>query len=87
MTGRKGEEAAIRESDIATGRLVALALTLPTVDGRNELFGRSRAWYAIASTQAAAIQFAVERPMDQREMAARALAMAGHELRHLRALG
>jgi hypothetical protein len=78
------EEAAIRESDMATARLVALALTLPTRDFRNELWGRSHAWASIASSQASAIQFVIEHPTDQREMAARALARAGHQLRDLR---
>lgn len=84
----KDEELAIHGSDMPTGRLLALALTLPTVDGRNDLFGRSHAWYAIASTQARAIEFAMEATTDyRREMAARALSRAGHELHHLLTLG
>lgn len=88
MTSIQNEELAIRMSDIATGRLIALALTLPVVKTRNDLFGRSHAWYAIAHSQARAVEFAMEAtPEDQRGMAARALALAGHELRHIRTLG
>lgn len=77
-------------SDMATNRLAALALTLPVASNRNELFGRSHAFYAIAHTQADAIMFVLDSctaDVERRTVAARALALAGHTLAHLRTLG
>jgi hypothetical protein len=73
------EQAAIAESGVSTEKLVTLALTRPVRDLTNELYGRSHAWYAIASTQEQAREFiAAQTPDEQRRMASRALAMAGY---------
>jgi hypothetical protein len=76
--------AEIYRSDMPTNRLAAAALTLGTVDGRNELFGRSHAWYSIASTQAAAIEFLMDvTEIRRRRLAATALAKAGYQASQL----
>ena len=73
------ERAVIAESDVSTERLVTLALTLPTHDFTNVLWGRSRAWYAIANTQTQARDFiTAQTQSEQRRMASTALAKAGY---------
>lgn len=87
MTTQSFTRDEITTSDIPTGRLMALALTLPTVPGRSELFGRDHAFYAIASDQVSAIEWVFRTdPGTHRIMAARALALAGHTLAGIRAL-
>ena len=73
------EQAVIAESGVSTENLVTLALTLTTRDFTNVLWGRSHAWYAIASTQAQARDFiTAQGPGEQRRMASTALAKAGY---------
>jgi hypothetical protein len=75
------EQEVIAASDVDTEVFLALALTLPVCDAGNFLMGRSHAWYAIAQTQYAAIEFALRQgPAKQRRIAANALAMAGYSL-------
>ena len=82
MTRVSNSRDEIYVSVIPTAHLLGLALTVPTVDGKNELFGRSHAWYSIASTQVAAIEFilAQDDPLKVRHYAAEALARAGYDL-------
>ena len=77
----------IAGSDLATEILAGLALRVPVVEGRSDLFGRSHAWYSIASTHAAAADFmGAATGTDRRRYAAQALARAGYELAGIRAL-
>jgi hypothetical protein len=77
----------IAGSDLSTEGLAELALRLPVVEGRSDLFGRSHAWYSIASTQTAAIEFALAATeAHRRHFAAQALARAGYELDGIRVL-
>lgn len=71
----------IIDSPLRTDALLALALTLPVNEQGNELFGRSHAWYSIASSQARAIMYALSTTEPYtRQMAARALASAGYDV-------
>jgi hypothetical protein len=86
---RAFERDALYTSDISTGRLMALALTVETVETYSELHGRDRAWYAIANTQAVAIEYVLGQADDDdalRIMASRALALAGWSLAGVLAL-
>jgi hypothetical protein len=70
----------IYDLDLPTNRLAAAALTLCTVPGRSELFGRAHAWYAVASTQAAAAEYLMDATDGRRRrIAAASLAKAGYE--------
>jgi hypothetical protein len=78
-------------SQLENPRLLALALTLPTVPGRSELYGRSHAYYAIAASQQAAIEHVMTWAEQGGQhalhvMAARALAAAGYDLAAIKAL-
>jgi hypothetical protein len=74
----------IYRSDVPTNRLAAAALTLATISGRNELFGRSHAWYSVASTQTAAAEFLMDATdKRRRQMSSAALAKAGYQLSQL----
>lgn len=69
-------------SDIPTSHLLGLALTVPVVSTRNELFGRSHAFYSIASDLITAIEFILAEPDEdkRRYYAAHALGRAGYRL-------
>lgn len=79
----------IAASEFTTNRLMALALSLPTVPGKSELFGRDSAFYAIGADRAQAIEFMLNSPDDsvRRRMASRALAMAGYDAADILAMG
>jgi hypothetical protein len=78
----------IQTSDMPTSHLIALALTAPTIPGRSELFGRDRAYYSIASTPVATLEFLLDTSddHDRRVFCARALALAGYSLATAREL-
>lgn len=77
----------IQASDMPTSHLIALAITAPTITGRSELFGRDRAFYAIAHTPVAALEFLLDASEDDRRViCARALALAGYTLPEAREL-
>lgn len=75
-------------SDLQTEHLVTLALGLPVVDGRSELYGRSHAYYSIGHTREAALEYVngVGDDTRRRHIAARALALAGYAVYDVRSL-
>lgn len=79
---------AVAASAVPTERLVELALSRPTVEGRSELYGRTHAYYSIAASLPAAVEFmgTVSGEAERRRIAARALALAGYELSDIREL-
>lgn len=77
----------IYASGMPTSHLIGLALTVPVNahPGRNELYGRSHAFYSIAADIVSAIEFITAEPDDskRRRYAARALGLAGYRLADL----
>lgn len=85
MTPADREAPVIEASSLDTAWLVQLALTLPvSASARNELYGRDRAYWAIGHGHDAARRWIHAQPEpEQRRAAARALALAGHQLADL----
>ena len=76
---------AIYASGMPTSHLIGLALTVPTVPGRSELYGRSHAFYSIAQDVLSATEFvmAEQDESKRRQYAARALGSAGYQVADL----